>query len=94
MNMTLYGRFIMAGAIPLLGIAAPAMAQSRPEKPNRDPYASRTYSPYSNASVRRERAARATAKAIRADERRERVRPSRYYPSDVMDSIDESRDDE
>lgn len=67
-----------AGYTILIGLTASslivtpaAMAQNRPEKPRESPYASRTYSPYSNASVRREREARRIAKAIREDERRE-----------------------
>lgn len=79
--------------IAALLASTPAMAQNRPEKPRERPYASRTYSPYSNASVRREREARRIAKAIREDERREeRSSRRRYYRSDVMDSIDEGDD--
>lgn len=84
------GYTILIGLTASSLIVAPAaMAQNRPEKPRERPYASRTSTPYSNASVRREREARRIAKAIRDDERRERTSRRSYRSSDAMDSIDD-----
>lgn len=71
-----------AGYVILLGlsgatlIASPTTAQQRSQERREhhsDPYASKDYSPYSNASQRREQAIRDTARKI------ERERKSTFY---------------